>query len=64
MTHHLGGNYAKKVRNNGENSTQNQVPFEFQKVFIEVSEVFHVDLTQKFWNLLQNEEDNKFLSTG
>ena len=44
MTYNLGRNDAKKIGNDGENDTQNQVPFVFQKIFIEVSEMF-----QEFW---------------
>ena len=40
MTHNLGRNNAKKIGNDGKNDTQNQVPFVFQKVFIEISEMF------------------------
>jgi hypothetical protein len=40
MTHDLGRNNAKKIGNDGEYDTQNQVPFVFQEIFIEVSEMF------------------------
>ena len=40
VTHDLGRNNAKKIGNDCENDTENQVPFVFQKIFIEVSEMF------------------------
>ena len=40
MTHNLGRNNAKKIGNDGENDTQNQISFVFQKIFIEISEMF------------------------
>jgi hypothetical protein len=42
IAHQLSRNDTEKIGQNGKNSTQNQVPFVFDKIFIEVCECFHV----------------------
>jgi len=42
MPHQLGGYYLKEVGNNDEQGSQNQMPFVFKQVFVEVSEFFHL----------------------